>query len=53
MIERIEMEGDGDTKRIQQIEGEVFSLTAKVNGDSLEFACFDVLTLVESASAGE
>lgn len=54
MIEKeVVTEGDVDTKRIQQLEGEVFSVTAKVNDFSLELACFDVLTLVESASAGK
>jgi hypothetical protein len=33
------------------LEGEVFALTAKINADQLELLCFDVLTILESASS--
>jgi hypothetical protein len=53
MVEKVVKEGDGDIKRIPQLEGEVFALTAKINADQLELLCFDVLTILESASSGE
>lgn len=53
MIEKVVKEADGETKRIQELQGELFSVTAKVNQTGLDLVCYDVLTIVESASAGE
>lgn len=53
LVEKVIKEGDGDTKRVSQIEGEVFAVTANVNESNLELICFDVLTVLESASAGK
>ncbi|KAL7506977.1 hypothetical protein ACHAXN_004193 [Cyclotella atomus] len=51
MIEKVVKEADGETKRIQELQGELFSVTAKVNQTGLDLVCYDVLTIVESASA--
>jgi hypothetical protein len=53
MTEKVVKGSDGETNRIQQLQGELFSVTAEVNETSLDLVCFDVLTIVESASAGE
>ena len=52
MVEKDVKEGDGDTKKVSHIEGEVFAVTADINESSLELICFDVLTVLESASSG-
>eukprot|EP00956_Cyclotella_meneghiniana_P026624 scaffold58011_cov76-Cyclotella_meneghiniana.AAC.11 len=44
-------EGDGETRRVPQLKGEVFAVTATVNDESLCLICFDVLTMLESASS--
>lgn len=51
IIEKEVKEGDGETKRISQLEGELFAVSAKTSDYSLDIVCFDVLTLTESASA--
>lgn len=51
IVEKLVKEGDGETKRVSQLQGELFALSAKVNEESLEFVCFDVLTMSESASS--
>ena len=51
IVEKVVKEGDGETKRISQLQGELFALTAKVTNDTLNLVCFDVLTISESASA--
>jgi len=51
IVEKVVKEGDGETKRISQLQGELFALSAKVTNDTLNLVCFDVLTISESASA--
>ena len=53
MVEKIVKEDDGEIKRVSQLERELFAVTAKFNDESLDLVCFDVLTLLESASSGE
>ena len=53
IVEKLVTEGDGETKRISQIQGELFAVTAKINNDAIGLVCFDVLTVSESASSGE
>ena len=53
IVEKLMREGDGDLKRISQLQGELFAVSAKVNNEALELVCFDVLTMSESASSGE
>ncbi|KAL3796692.1 hypothetical protein HJC23_009992 [Cyclotella cryptica] len=51
MIEKVVKEDDGEIKRVSQLEGELFAVTAKFNDESLDLVCFDVLTVLESASS--
>ncbi|KAL9189708.1 hypothetical protein ACHAXT_009383 [Thalassiosira profunda] len=51
MVEKVVKEGDGESKRIAQLRGELFALTARMNEEALAFVCFDVLTISESASS--
>jgi len=51
IVEKVVKEGDGETKRISQLQGELFALSAKVTNDTLNLVCFDVLTISESASS--
>ena len=53
MTEKMVKEGDGETRRVPQLKGEVFAVTATVNDESLCLICFDVLTVLESASSGK
>ena len=53
IVEKLATEGDGETKRISQVQGELFAVTAKINNDAIGLVCFDVLTVSESASSGE
>jgi hypothetical protein len=53
IIEKVVKEGDGETKRISQLEGEMFAVTAKINTDSLDLICYDVVTILESASSSK
>lgn len=53
IIEKLVKEGDGETKRVSQLEGELFAVSAKANNDTLDLVCFDVLMISESASSGE
>jgi hypothetical protein len=46
-------EGDGETKRISQLQGELLALTANITKDGIEMVCFDVLTLTDSASSSK
>ncbi|KAL7532660.1 hypothetical protein ACHAXR_004767, partial [Thalassiosira sp. AJA248-18] len=51
IVEKLVKEGDGETKRLSQLQGELFAMSAKVNNETLDLVCFDVLTLSESASS--
>ena len=51
IVEKVVKEGDGESKRISQLQGELFALSAKVTNDTLTLVCFDVLTISESASS--
>jgi hypothetical protein len=53
IVEKLVTEGDGETKRISQIQGELFAVSAKISNDAIGLVCFDVLTVSESASSGE
>lgn len=53
IVEKLTKEGDGETKRVSQLERELLAVTAKANDDTLDLVCFDVLTMSESASSGE
>ena len=53
IAEKLVKEGDGGTKRLSQLQGELFSVSARVNEESLNLVCFDILTLTQSASSGE
>ena len=53
IVEKLTREGDGETKRTSQLEGELFAVSARVNDNSLALVCFDVLAVSESASSGE
>ena len=46
-------EGDGETKRLSELQSELFAISAKANDDTLDLVCFDVLTITDSASSGE
>ncbi len=46
-------EDDGEIKRVSLLEGELFAVTAKFSDESLDLVCYDVVTLLESASSGE
>ncbi|KAL3788547.1 hypothetical protein ACHAW5_009393 [Stephanodiscus triporus] len=51
IVEKLAKEGDGETKRLSQLQRELFAVSAKINNDAIELACFDVLTMSESASS--
>jgi hypothetical protein len=53
IVEKLVKEGDGETKRLSQLQRELFAVSAKINNDAIELACFDVLTMSESASSSE
>ena len=53
IVEKIVIEGDGEPKRISQLEGELLAVSAKTNEETLDLICYDVLTSVDSASSGE
>ena len=53
IVEQIAKATDGETKRIQHLEGEVFALTAKVNDDRIEMLCYDALTILDSPCSGK
>ena len=53
IVEKLTKEGDGETKRMSQLQGELFAVSAKANNDTLDLVCFDILTMSESASSGE
>ena len=53
IVEKLVKEGDGETKRVSQLQGELLALTANITKDGIEMVCFDVLTLVDSASSGK
>lgn len=53
MVEKIVKEDDGEIKRVSLLEGELFAVTAKFSDESLDLVCYDVVTLLESASSGE
>lgn len=53
LVEKLITEGDGETKRTSQLQGELFAVSATTNDASLDLVCFDVLTITDSASAGE
>ncbi|KAL7483356.1 hypothetical protein ACHAW6_009007 [Cyclotella cf. meneghiniana] len=52
MVEKIVKEDDGEIKRVSLLEGELFAVTAKFSDESLDLVCYDVVTLLESASSG-
>jgi len=43
IVEKLVTEGDGETKRISQIQGELFAVTAKINNDAIGLVCFDTV----------
>lgn len=51
IVEKVTKEGDGETKRTSQIQGELFALSAQASERDLSLVCFDVLTLTETASS--
>jgi len=51
IVEKLTKEGDGETKRMSQLQGELFAVSAKANNDTLDLVCFDILTMSESASS--
>ncbi|EJK62315.1 hypothetical protein THAOC_17077 [Thalassiosira oceanica] len=51
LVEKVTKEGDGETKRTSQIQGELFALSAQASERDLSLVCFDVLTLIETASS--
>jgi len=53
IVEKLVKEGDGETKRISQLQGELLALTANITKDGIEMVCFDVLTLTDSASSSK
>jgi len=55
IVEKVVKEhGDyGETKRMSQLQSELFAVSAKSDEETLELVCYDVLTVSESASAGE
>ena len=53
MTEKVVKEGDGDTRRVPQLKGEIFAVTAKVDDESLCLICYEVLTILELASSGK
>ena len=52
IVEKLVKEGDGESKRVSQLQGEMFAMSAKVSNEAIEMVCFDVLTVSESASSG-
>jgi hypothetical protein len=53
IVEKLVKEGDGESKRVSQLQGEIFAVSARVFNEAIEMVCFDVLTKSESASSGE
>lgn len=53
IVEKRVKDGDGETKRIPQLQRESFAVTANTSDDALDLVCFDVLTVSESASSSE
>ncbi len=53
IVEKLVKDGDGETKRIAQLQRESLAVTAKTCDSALDLVCFDVLTVSESASCGE
>lgn len=53
IVEKLVKEGDGETKRLSQLQGELFAVSAEVNEKTLDLVCFDVLTLSDLASSGK
>lgn len=53
IVEKRVKDGDGETKRIPQLQRESFAVTAKTSDGALDLVCFDVLTISESASSSE
>ncbi len=53
IVEKLVKEGDGETKRISQVQGELFAVSAKIDNDAIGLVCFDVMTVSESASSSE
>ena len=53
IVEKLTKEGDGETKRMSQLQGELFAVSSKANNDTLDLVCFDILTMSESASSGK
>mmetsp|Transcript_28168 Transcript_28168/g.51488 ORF Transcript_28168/g.51488 Transcript_28168/m.51488 type:complete len:254 (-) Transcript_28168:270-1031(-) len=51
IVEKLTKEGDGETKRMSQLQGELFAVSAQASNDTLDMVCFDVLTILESASS--
>jgi len=51
LVEKVTKEGDGEIKRTSQIQGELFALSAQASERDLSLICFDVLTLIETASS--
>lgn len=53
IIEKLVKDGDGETRRVAQLQRESLAVTAKTSDDALDLVCFDVLTVAETASSGE
>jgi hypothetical protein len=53
IVEKLVKDGDGETKRIAQLQRESLAVSAKISDGALDLVCFDVLTVSESASCGE
>ncbi len=53
IVENLVKEGDGESKRVSRLQGEMFAVSAKISNEAIEMVCFDVLTVSESASSGE
>ena len=52
IVEKLVKDGDGETKRVAQLQRESLAVTAKTSDAALDLVCFDVLTVSESASSG-
>ena len=53
IVEKLVKEGDDESKRVAQLQGEMFAVAANVSDEAIEMVCFDVMTVSESASSGE
>ncbi|KAL3821806.1 LOW QUALITY PROTEIN: hypothetical protein ACHAXA_003308 [Cyclostephanos tholiformis] len=51
IVENLVKEGDGESKRVSRLQGEMFAVSAKISNEAIEMVCFDVLTVSESASS--